>query len=128
MSIKKKGENNMQRIIIFVGKNKTNVDICYGKDIKNILSLPIEFEKDYEQEGKLLKNDIQELIKRVKILNVVYYDIHIFGTSFFNKLEEKELDEFISNFEKETKRKILILTDEEEREIEKNGLGILVNK
>ncbi len=118
----------MQRIIIFVGKNKTNVDICYGKDIKNILSLPIEFEKDYEQEGKLLKNDIQELIKRVKILNVVYYDIHIFGTSFFNKLEEKELDEFISNFEKETKRKILILTDEEEREIEKNGLGILVNK
>ena len=113
---------------IEVGKNKTNVDICYGKDIKNILSLPIEFEKDYEQEGKLLKNDIQELIKRVKILNVVYYDIHIFGTSFFNKLEEKELDEFISNFEKETKRKILILTDEEEREIEKNGLGILVNK
>ena len=118
----------MQRIIIFVGKNKTNVDICYGKDTKNILSLPIEFERHYEKEGKLLKEDIQELIERVKILNVVYYDIHIFGTRFFGKLEEKELKKFKSNFEEETKRKFLILSDKEEKEVEKNGLGILVNK
>ena len=69
----------MQRIIVEVGSKNTNIDVCYKEETKHIMTQEIKFEENYKKEGKLDKKDIDTLIERVKILNVVYYDINIYG-------------------------------------------------
>lgn len=112
----------MQRIIVEVGSKDTKVDICYGEETKHILSLPIEFEEHYKKEGKISKKDIDELIKRINILNVVYYDIHIYGTEIFRKLDEEERKKFEKEIKEKTKRDFIVLGEEEK------GVNYLANK
>ena len=118
----------MQRIIVEVGSKNTNIDICYEGTSENILTEPIEFEKHYKKDGKLLKEDVDKLIKRVKILNVVYYDIHIYGTGIFGKLKEKDKEEFLKEFKERTGREFDILSTGGEKEVNKKGLEYLANK
>ncbi len=118
----------MQKIIVEVGSKNTNIDICYGKDSKHILSLPIKFEENYQKEGKLSKDDIDKLIERVNILNVVYYDIHIYGTGVFRGLKEEEIKSFIKEFKERTKRDFCILSVEEENKLHEKGVSCLANK
>lgn len=118
----------MQRIIVEVGSKNTNIDICYGKESNHILSLPIEFEEDYKKENKLVKEDIDKLIERVNILNVVYDDIHIFGTGIFRNLNEEDRKEFIEEFKERTGREFKILDNDEEKKLHEKGAIYLVNR
>ena len=118
----------MQRIIVEVDTENTNVDICYGKESKHILSLPIEFKKDYKKEGKLTKEDIDKLIERVNILNVVYYDIHIYGTGIFRELTEEDKKKFLEEFKERTGRNFNILSENEENKLHEKGTSYLANK
>lgn len=118
----------MQRIIVEVGSKNTNIDICYGEETKHILSLPIEFEEHYKKEGKPSKEDIDTLIERVNILNVVYYDIHIYGTGIFRELKEEDKKKFLNEFKEKTGRDFNILSKEEENKLHEKGAGYLANK
>lgn len=118
----------MQRIIVEVGSKDTNIDICYGEETKHILSLPIEFEEHYKKEGKLSKEDIDKLIERVNILNVVYYDIHIYGTGIFRELKEEDKNEFMKEFKEKTGRDFIVLSEDEENKLHEKGVGYLANK
>ncbi len=118
----------MQRIIVEVGSKNTNIDICYGKESKHILTIPIEFEKDHEKENKLTKEDIDKLIERVHILNVVYDDIHIYGTGIFRELNEENIKEFVKEFKEKTGREFNILSEEEEKELHEKGVEYLANR
>ena len=118
----------MQRIIVEVGSKNTNIDICYGEETKHILSLPIYFEENYRKNGKLAKEDIDKLVERVNILNVVYYDIHIYGTGVFRKLNEEERKSFINEFKEKTKRDFIVLSEEEEKNLREKGVNYLANK
>ena len=118
----------MQRIIVEVGSKNTNIDICYGKESEHILTLPIKFEEDYKKENKLNKEDVDKLIEKINILNVVYDDIHIYGTGMFRELNEEKRKEFLKKFKEETGRKFNILDDEEEKELQGKGVEYLANR
>ena len=118
----------MQRIIVEVGSKNINIDICYGKESGHILTIPIEFEEDYKKENKLNKEDVDKLIERVNILNVVYDDIHIYGTGMFKELNEENRKEFLKKFKEETGRKFNILDDEEEKGLHEKGVEYLANR
>lgn len=116
----------MQKIIVKIGKNKTDIDICYGKETKHILDIPIEFEKHYKEQNKLDKEDIDDLIERVRRLNVVYEDIDIYGSCFFQEINNDIKEDFLSCFKEKTGRSILILKKDEEKELERQGLQYLL--
>lgn len=118
----------MQRIIVEVGSKNINIDICYGKESKHILAIPIEFEEDYKKENKLTKEDIDKLIERINILNVVYDDIHIYGTGIFRDLNEENKNGFLKEFREKTGRDFNILDKEEERELREKGVEYLANR
>ena len=121
-------KKKMQRIIVEVGSKNTNIDICFEEETKHILSLPIYFEENYRKNGKLAKEDIDKLIERVNILNVVYYDIHIYGTGIFKELKEEDKKEFLKEFKEKTRRDFYVLNKEEEKELQEKGIKYLVNK
>ena len=118
----------MQRITVEVGSKDTKIDICYGKESEHILTLPIKFEEDYKKENKLTEEDIDKLIERVNILNVVYDDIHIYGTGLFRELNEEEKNEFLKEFKEKTGREFNILNDEEEKGLHEKGVEYLANR
>ncbi len=118
----------MQRIIVEVGSKNTNIDVCYKEETKHIMTQEIKFEENYKKEGKLDKKDIDTLIERVKILNVVYYDINIYGTGIFKDLKEDEKKKFVEYFKEQTGRKFEILNENEEKILLEKGVEYLANK
>ena len=118
----------MQKVIVEAGSKNTNIDICYKEEAKHILSLPIEFEEHYKKDGKLSKEDVNKLVERVNILNIVYYDIDIYGTGIFRELKEEDKKEFLKEFKEKTRREFNILSENEEKELKEKSVEYLANK
>ena len=116
----------MQRIIVKVGSEGIDINICYGEKTEHILTQKIAFEENYKKENKIAKADMEKLLERIKILNVVYYDIHIYGTGIFARFKKEEKNKLIKENKEKTKREIYILNQEEEKQLEKEGIKYLI--
>ena len=55
----------MEKIVVEVGSTCTKVDLYDGNEIKHIKTVPIEFKKNYKENNKLKKEDVEHLIRLV---------------------------------------------------------------
>lgn len=102
----------MERIVVEVGSTCTKVDKFDGKQILHLATTPIQFKRHYLDDGKLLEQDVVDLINLVN--NIKEDDVYVCGTSVFRTLKAEEKEEFLNRFEKETNRKFNIIDQTQE--------------
>ncbi|MCI8700180.1 MAG: hypothetical protein HFJ47_02425 [Clostridia bacterium] len=107
----------MNKIIIEVGSTCTKVDKFDGEKTEKLEGRTIQFKKHYNEEKKLRESDIEELIKSIEELKNISKDIYVCGTSIFRTLEERERQEFLNRFKKETGYEFNIISQEKENEL-----------
>lgn len=109
----------MERIVIEVGSTCTKVDRFDGKQIVHLATTPIQFKRHYLDAGKLLEEDINDLITLVN--NINSDDVYVCGTSVFRTLKQDEKEQFITRFENETNKKFNIIDQEQENVLTVQG-------
>lgn len=107
----------MEKLIIEVGSTNTKVDLYKGKEIEHLETVTIEFKKNYKKEEKLLREDVEKLIELVLKYKQTYSDIYVCGTSIFRNLTEKQREEFLKKFSKQTNFEFNIISQEQENEL-----------
>lgn len=111
----------MNRIIIEVGSTCIKVDKFDGNKIEKLEGKTIQFKMHYNEDKKLRESDIKELIKSIEelkdISEDISEDIYICGTSIFRTLEEREKQDFLNRFKKETGYEFNIISQEKENEL-----------
>ncbi len=107
----------MNKIIIEVGSTCTKVDKFDGDKVEKLEGRTIQFKKHYNEDKKLRESDIKELIKSIEELKNISKDIYVCGTSIFRTLEEREREEFLKTFKKETGYEFNIISQEKENEL-----------
>ncbi len=107
----------MAKIIVEVGSTCTKVDKFDGKNIEKLDGTTIQFKKNYNEDKKLRESDVQKLIDSINDLKKISEDMYICGTSIFRTLEDKEKQDFINRFNKETGYDFNIISQDEENEL-----------
>ena len=107
----------MDKIIVEVGSTCTKVDKFNGKNIERLEEKTIQFKKHYNEDKKLRKSDVNELIESIKELKDISKDIYVCGTSIFRTLNDLEKNAFLEKFKNETGYNFNIISQERENEL-----------
>ena len=110
----------MEKIVVEVGSTCTKVDLYDGNEIKHIKTGPIEFKKNYKENNKLKKEDVEHLIRLVNEIEKKE-DIFVCGTSIFRDLSLEDKEAFLNEFYDKTKVKFNIISQEKENIYTVNG-------
>ena len=110
----------MEKIVVEVGSTCTKVDLYDGNEIKHIKTVPIEFKKNYKENNKLKKEDVEHLIRLVNEIEKKE-DIFVCGTSIFRDLSLEDKEAFLNEFYNKTKVKFNIISQEKENIYTVNG-------
>ena len=110
----------MEKIVVEVGSTCTKVDLYDGNEIKHIKTVPIEFKKNYKENNKLKKEDVEHLIRLVNEIEKKE-DIFVCGTSIFRDLSLEDKEAFLNEFYDKTKVKFNIISQEKENIYTVNG-------
>ena len=104
----------MNKIIVEVGSTCIKVDKYDGKNIEKLNGKTIQFKKHYNEDKKIRKTDINDLVSYINDLKKISEDIYVCGTSIFRSLDEKDKNEFLNRFKKETGYDFNIISQEKE--------------
>lgn len=104
----------MDKIIVEVGSTCIKVDKYDGKNVEKLNGKTIQFKKHYNEDKKLRESDISDLVQSINDLKKISEDIYVCGTSIFRSLDEKEKNEFLNRFKKETGYDFNIISQEKE--------------
>lgn len=104
----------MDKIIVEVGSTCIKIDKYDGKNIEKLNGKTIQFKKHYNEDKKLRETDINDLISSINDLKKISEDIYVCGTSIFRSLDEKEKNDFLNRFKKETGYDFNIISQEKE--------------
>lgn len=118
----------MKKLIVEVGSTCTKVDLYNGETLERAKVITIPFKKNYNENKRLKKEDIEELIKNINELKDITDNIYVCGTSIFRNLNSEEQKEFLDNFKKETNLDFHIISSEKENELTVKGVARLTNK
>lgn len=117
----------MDKIIVEVGSTCTKVDKFDGNIVERIAGRTIQFKKHYNEDKKLRKSDVEELIDSINELKNISKDIYVCGTSIFRSLGDNEQNEFLNEFENKTGYKFNIISQEKENELTVFGTTRFIN-
>ena len=109
--------NKVEKVIIEVGSTNTKIDLYNGQEVKRMEELTILFKQNYQKNKKIMSEDCETLINKVKKLKKKYQDIFVCGTSIFRDLSEEERNIFLRDFEQQTGEKFHIITQKQENEL-----------
>ena len=103
--------------IIEIGSNNTKTHVYdHSNKHKEIFNsnTTIEFKANYKKYGKITENNIDELIRVIKVATKHADDIHIFGCSIFRNIDSQELGEINSKITKLFNNKINVVSQKDE--------------
>lgn len=100
--------------IIEIGSNNTKTHIYEDDNLLYNKTCTIEFKKNYQDEGTILKTDLELLYKEIKKALEYTDDIHIYGCSIFRKISDTELSEINEEMMSLFNLKIEVVSQEDE--------------
>ncbi len=107
--------------IIEIGSNNTKTHVYDNNALIYDKTTTIEFKKNYQLEGSVLKSDVELLLKEISKALEYTKDIHIYGCSIFRKLDEYELNSINDVLKEKFNVSIEVVSQEDEAKYTAKG-------
>lgn len=107
--------------IIEIGSNNTKTHVYDNNALIYDKTTTIEFKKNYQLEGSVLKSDVDLLFKEISKALEYTKDIHIYGCSIFRKLDEYELNSINDVLKEKFNVSIEVVSQEDEAKYTAKG-------
>jgi hypothetical protein len=107
--------------IIEIGSNNTKTHVYDNNALIYDKTTTIEFKKNYQLEGSVLKSDVELLFKEISKALEYTKDIHIYGCSIFRKLDEYELNSINDVLKEKFNVSIEVVSQEDEAKYTAKG-------
>lgn len=107
--------------IIEIGSNNTKTHVYDNNALIYDKTTTIEFKKNYQLEGSVLKSDVELLFKEISKALEYTKDIHIYGCSIFRKLDEYELNSINDVLKEKFAVSIEVVSQEDEAKYTAKG-------
>ena len=107
--------------IIEIGSNNTKTHVYDNNALIYDKTTTIEFKKNYQLEGSVLKSDVELLFKEISKALEYTKDIHIYGCSIFRKLDEYELNSINDVLKEKFNVSIEVVSQEDEAKYTARG-------
>lgn len=100
--------------IIEIGSSNTKTHIYENKKVLYENTTTIEFKKNYQNENKISKLDLEKLLKIITKAHEYTNNIYVYGCSVFRNITDSELKDINSKLKKEFNVQIEVISQENE--------------